>query len=126
MTSVQDDTRMLRKQYYLSAQNVRRIQALRFELGVNSDAEVIRRAIDTFDADALDSKDRQLVEATADDLRQRIEHLNERIAITLERTQAAREQLHDPAWIESIRERTRREADPALLAGVSQLIGMQP
>lgn len=125
MTTTQEETRMLRKQYYLSAQNVRRIETLRAELGVNSDAEVIRRAIDTFDADALNSKDRELVEATANDLRQRVESLNERIADTLERTQAARARLNDPEWVESIRERTRREAeaDPALVAGVSQLIG---
>jgi hypothetical protein len=125
MTGMQDETRMVRKQYHLSAQHVRRIEALRAELGVSSDAEVIRRAIDTFDADALGREERDLVEATAADLRRGIERLNERIADTLERTREARERLNDPGWIESIRERTRREveADPALVGAVAQMIG---
>jgi len=118
---------MLRKQYYLSAQHVHRIEALRTELGVDSDAEVIRRAIDAFTPEALNFEDRELVESTADALRQQVVDLNQRIAETLERGQAARQQLNDPEWIEGIRARTRHEAesDPALLAGVSRLMGVQ-
>lgn len=125
MAMLQDNARMLRKQYYLSARQVQHIETLRAELGVDSDAEVIRRAIDAFTSAELAPEDRELVEATADALRQQVEGLNQRIAETLERTQATRQQLNDPKWIESIRERTRREAvsDPALLAGVSQLVG---
>jgi|AntDeeMetagen681_2_1112603.scaffolds.fasta_scaffold04479_2 hypothetical protein len=125
MTIAQDESRMLRKQYHLSPRHVRRIEALRAELGLDSDAALIRRAIDTFDPDALDASERELVEDTAKDLLERIEDLNADIERTLERTQAARKQLNDPAWIESIRERTRREAenDPALVAGVAQMIG---
>ena len=116
---------MLRKQYHLSAAHVRRVETLRAELRLGSDAEVIRRAIDTFDPDALDATERQLVEATAEDLRIRIETLNRDIAKTIERAEAARAQLNDPAWIESIRERTRQEAAayPSLIYGVADLIG---
>lgn len=125
MTTPHDEPRMLRKQYHLSAAHVRRVETLRAELGLGSDAEVIRRAIDTFDPDALDTKERELVEATAEDLRIRIERLNLDIAETIERAEATRDQLNDPTWIESIRERTRQEAaaNPSLIYGVADLIG---
>lgn len=125
MTGIQDETRMLRKQYHLSAQHVRRLEVLRAELGASSDAEVIRRAIDTFDTAALGREERDLVEAMAEDLRHGVARLNERIADTLDRTREARERLNDPEWIESIRERTRREAeaDPTLVSAVAQMIG---
>lgn len=115
---------MLRKQYHLSAQHVRRIETLRTELGLGSDAEVIRRAIDTFDTDALDSNQRDMVETTVAELLSRIEQLNKRIDETIEQTRIARERLADPQWIESVRERTRREteADPDLVAGVTEIM----
>ncbi|WP_111748856.1 hypothetical protein [Salinisphaera orenii] len=103
---------------------MRRIEALRSELKLSSDAEVIRRAIDSYDPDELSVSEREQVEATAADLLTRIENLNQNIEHTLERATQAREKLNDPAWIEAIRERTRREAaaDPALVAGVADLI----
>lgn len=124
MTATPDETRMLRKQYHLSAQHVRRVETLRTELGLGSDAEVIRRAIDTFDTDALDSDQQDMVEATAAELLSRIEQLNKRIDETIEQARTTRERLEDPQWIESIRERTRREAeaDPGLVAGVAEIM----
>lgn len=125
MATTHEDPRMLRKQYHLSSAHVRRIEALRSELKLGSDAEVIRRAIDSFDPDELNVSEREQVESTAADLLGRIEDLNKNIELTLERATRAREQINDPAWIEGIRERTRREAaaDPALVSGVAHLIG---
>ncbi len=125
MTVQRDEPRMLRKQYHLSVAHVRRVETLRAELGLGSDAELIRRAIDTFDPDSLDATERQLVEETAEDLRMRLEALNQNIEKTLQRAEAARAQLSDPVWIESIRERARREAaaNPSLVSGVADLIG---
>lgn len=125
MATTHEDSRMLRKQYHLSSAHVRRIEALRSELKLSSDAEVIRRAIDSYDPDELSVSERAQVEATAADLLGRIEELNQNIESTLARATQAREKLNDPAWIERIREHTRREAaaDPALVAGVADLIG---
>ena len=124
MATNHEEPRMLRKQYHLSAAHVRRIETLRAELGLSSDAELIRRAIDTFDSDALNASEQEIVEATAADLLRQIEDLNTKIEGTLERATKARKQLTDPAWIERIRERTRRQAaeDPALISGVAHLI----
>ena len=125
MATASDDLRMVRKQYYLSATHVRRLEALRELTGATSDAEVIRRAIDTFDSDALDNEDQQLVDQAARELIVQVEALHTAIDETLERSARTRRQINDPAWIETIRERTRREAesDPVLIAGVASLIG---
>lgn len=127
MATMQEETRMVRKQFHLSLRHVRRLEELRDELHLDSDAELIRRAIDTFDPEALDTSDRELVEATADDLAESIQALNSKIEATLEHAKSTRERISDPVWIEHIRERTRREAasNPALVAGVAKLIGAE-
>ncbi len=124
MTTTTEEPRMLRRQYHLSAAQVRRIETLRAELGLRSDAELIRRAVDTFDPDALSASEREMVEATAVDLLKRIEDLNTKIESTLEQATRARKELNDPVWIERIRERTRREAeeDPSLVTAVAHMI----
>ncbi len=120
----EEDTRMLRKQYHLSARHVRRLEELSEELGVASEAEVIRRAIDAFDVDSLTPETRELVAETAEALLARIETLNAAIDDTVRRAQVIHERINNPVWIESIRERTRREAedDPTLVAGVAAVI----
>lgn len=126
--SAQDENTMVRKQFHLSKANVHRIEAIRDELGLGSDAQVIRYAIESFDTDALEPAEREMVEATANELRSRIETLSTNIEATIERAQKARAQLHDPSWVEEVRQQTRREAetDPALVDGVVSLIGASP
>lgn len=125
MATVRDESRMARKQYHLSAQQVRRIEKLRDELGLDSEAAVVRRAIEAFDPDALDPSDRELAQATAEDLITRVQALKANIDGTLDRVRSARKRVTDPQWIEHIRERTRQEvaSDPAIVAGVARLIG---
>ncbi len=115
---------MVRKQYYLSRAQVERIEELREIIGASSDAEVIRRAIDHFDPDAIGGEDRQKVEQTAAALCDQIDELKTRIDDTLARTAQTRDELNDSAWIEAVRARARTEAkhDPALIAGVAALL----
>ncbi|HLQ86036.1 MAG TPA: hypothetical protein VK110_07785 [Salinisphaeraceae bacterium] len=127
MATTQEQARMVRKQYHLSIQQVRRLERLRDELNLDSEAEVVRRAIEMFDPDALAASERELVEAVARDLLARIHTLNANVEATLARARAARERMADPEWHARVRERTRREAaaDPALVPAVATLVGAE-
>jgi hypothetical protein len=125
MNAVTDPNRMIRKQYYLSPSHVARLEAIRKQTGVESDAEVIRLAIEAFDPEAPSNANAEQAAELAEAMLEQIKALEVRIDETLEKMSAERDHVNDPAWEKSIRERTRAEAaqKPSLVAGAAALLG---
>lgn len=123
MAATEPRRSMVRKQYYLSVENIHRLEQLQAESG-DSEAALVRRAIDAFDPALPGMEQQELIEKTALGLLEQLHTLDRNMAATLRRTRAIHNRISDPDWIAGVREQTRHEAaaDPALVEGLAALL----